>query len=241
VIAIIAILAAILFPVFARARENARRASCQSNLKQIALGVAQYLQDYDDIFPQYYYYGPISGSGDDWGWAETLQPYLKSDQIFKCPSEPSPKLSPVDVDNYGSSNYFYNANLCCDASGQPNNLVKQSAVDFSSNVILLGDSGRGTSATAATCPDETSATCPDAVVRPLGVKYPPGKSGYAEGTAVAWAGAADITKALNRHLEGANYAFVDGHVKWLKSTALTFDNPSGSNVTFKINSTNGRP
>lgn len=40
VIAIIAILAAILFPVFARARENARRASCQSNLKQIGLGIS---------------------------------------------------------------------------------------------------------------------------------------------------------------------------------------------------------
>ena len=47
VIAIIAILAAILFPVFARARENARRSSCQSNLKQIGLGIIQYTQDYD--------------------------------------------------------------------------------------------------------------------------------------------------------------------------------------------------
>jgi prepilin-type N-terminal cleavage/methylation domain-containing protein len=47
VIAIIAILAAILFPVFARARENARRASCQSNLKQVGLGLLQYIQDYD--------------------------------------------------------------------------------------------------------------------------------------------------------------------------------------------------
>ena len=51
VIAIIAILAAILFPVFARARENARRASCQSNLKQISLGVMQYTQDYDERLP----------------------------------------------------------------------------------------------------------------------------------------------------------------------------------------------
>jgi len=50
VIAIIAILAAILFPVFARARENARRASCQSNLKQIGLGMFMYLQDYDEKF-----------------------------------------------------------------------------------------------------------------------------------------------------------------------------------------------
>src|SRR5438093_3030967 len=50
VIAIIAILAAILFPVFARARENARRASCQSNLKQIGLGMEQYKQDYDGLY-----------------------------------------------------------------------------------------------------------------------------------------------------------------------------------------------
>ena len=51
VIAIIAILAAILFPVFARARENARRASCMSNLKQIGLGLMQYTQDYDEKYP----------------------------------------------------------------------------------------------------------------------------------------------------------------------------------------------
>mgnify|MGYP001548207113 CR=1 FL=1 len=51
VVAIIAVLAAILFPVFARARENARRASCQSNLKQIALGIFMYAQDYDERMP----------------------------------------------------------------------------------------------------------------------------------------------------------------------------------------------
>ncbi|MEO6908355.1 MAG: DUF1559 domain-containing protein, partial [Abditibacteriaceae bacterium] len=51
VIAIISILAAILFPIFARARENARRASCQSNLKQIGLGLLMYVQDYDESLP----------------------------------------------------------------------------------------------------------------------------------------------------------------------------------------------
>src|SRR5688572_16253581 len=51
VIAIIAILASILFPVFARARENARRSSCQSNLKQLGLGFIQYTQDYDEKLP----------------------------------------------------------------------------------------------------------------------------------------------------------------------------------------------
>jgi prepilin-type N-terminal cleavage/methylation domain-containing protein/prepilin-type processing-associated H-X9-DG protein len=51
VIAIISILAAILFPVFARARENARRASCMSNIKQISLGIMMYVQDYDEHYP----------------------------------------------------------------------------------------------------------------------------------------------------------------------------------------------
>src|ERR1700749_2558594 len=63
VIAIIAILAAILFPAFARARENARRSSCQSNLKQLGLGFLQYLQDYDEHYPiGIVQDGPIKGS-----------------------------------------------------------------------------------------------------------------------------------------------------------------------------------
>jgi prepilin-type N-terminal cleavage/methylation domain-containing protein/prepilin-type processing-associated H-X9-DG protein len=51
VIAIIAILAAILFPVFARAREKARQSNCTSNLKQLQLGVNMYAQDYDEMLP----------------------------------------------------------------------------------------------------------------------------------------------------------------------------------------------
>lgn len=84
VIAIIAILAAILFPAFARARENARRASCQSQEKQIGLGILQYAQDYDERYPPREN-GP---GGSIVTWHENLQPYLKSTQIFKCPSNP---------------------------------------------------------------------------------------------------------------------------------------------------------
>ena len=86
VIAIIAILAAILFPVFARARENARRSSCQSNLKQMGLGILQYTQDYDETMPK----------GRSWvtattyvSWQSAVQPYVKSTQLFKCPSNTS--------------------------------------------------------------------------------------------------------------------------------------------------------
>ncbi|RYG57804.1 DUF1559 domain-containing protein, partial [bacterium] len=93
VIAIIAILAAILFPVFGRARENARRSSCQSNLKQIGLGFIQYTQDYDEKLPPPGTCGaPGSGcftadtAGQFGSWSQRLHPYLKSSQIYACPS-----------------------------------------------------------------------------------------------------------------------------------------------------------
>ena len=88
VIAIIAILAAILFPVFARAREKARQASCSSNLKQMGLGLAMYLSDYDEMYPNrdQIYYPATSGSPPDWG---ILDPYIKNAQLWKCPSDPT--------------------------------------------------------------------------------------------------------------------------------------------------------
>lgn len=81
VIAIIAILAAILFPVFGRARENARRSSCSSNLKQIGLGLTQYSQDYDEKF--------MMENDGVHPYKQSIQPYLKSAQIWACPSNPA--------------------------------------------------------------------------------------------------------------------------------------------------------
>ena len=79
VIAIIAILAAMLFPVFGRAREKARTASCQSNEKQISLGIMMYAQDYDET--------PCpSRSNQDVVWTALVKPYVKNDQVFICPS-----------------------------------------------------------------------------------------------------------------------------------------------------------
>jgi len=89
VIAIIAILAAILFPVFARARENARRSSCQSNLKQIGLGIIQYVQDYDEKLPASeldYRTFPADSPGTRTPWCQAIFPYTKSTQVYVCPS-----------------------------------------------------------------------------------------------------------------------------------------------------------
>ena len=104
VIAIIAILAAILFPVFARARENARRASCQSNLKQLALGIIAYVQDYDEKLP--IVLGNNVNNDNGYGWAGSTQSYLKSTQILQCPSEPTPPGTTTSSTTF--SDYWYN-------------------------------------------------------------------------------------------------------------------------------------
>jgi len=88
VIAIIAILAAILFPVFARAREKARQTSCLSNVKQIDLALAMYAQDYDDNLC----YMQCNTPTKTYYWWETLQPYVKNNQIFVCPSKPDDSM-----------------------------------------------------------------------------------------------------------------------------------------------------
>src|SRR5687768_5682810 len=90
VIAIIAILAAILFPVFSRARENARRASCQSNQKQISLGLIQYAQDYDERLPAYDISQQVAPIPSVY-WHVLVQPYINSWQILRCPSTIKPK------------------------------------------------------------------------------------------------------------------------------------------------------
>jgi len=97
VIAIIAILAAILFPVFARAREQARRTACLSNMKQIGTALYMYAQDYDEILPERYGcsdvpgvcgwdYETINGVGYARTWKSMLVPYIKNRDVYKCPS-----------------------------------------------------------------------------------------------------------------------------------------------------------
>jgi prepilin-type N-terminal cleavage/methylation domain-containing protein/prepilin-type processing-associated H-X9-DG protein len=116
VIAIIGILAAILFPAFARARENARRATCQSNLKQLGMGMLQYTQDYDERLPigvkDPAGCGPFDKTGS--GWGGQIYAYVKSTQVYKCPSD----KSKVDGTGMGGSaslyfvnSYGYNTNL----------------------------------------------------------------------------------------------------------------------------------
>lgn len=134
VIAIIAILAAILFPVFARARENARRSSCQSNLKQIGLGIMQYTQDYDEFYPL----GSYATTGGNFSWRHSIQPYIKSTQLFKCPSN-TQTATDDNINNVRQSvNYSGNTRIFGDGGGF--GLQSQGGINAVSQKIIVGES-----------------------------------------------------------------------------------------------------
>ncbi len=217
VIAIIAILAAILFPVFGRARENARRSSCQSNLKQIGLGIFQYTQDYDETYPLSainQIRPPVSTVPI--GWADVIQPYLKSTQIYQCPSETNPpptNANPLLIPaSNGYTDYWFNKTL-----GVGN--VPLAGVLNPTLSIMVGEGGTN---------DGTVNTNSNASYRNNGCQ----SSGTIDRNNIncgAYVGlATNLGGGGIRHLEGGNYAFVDGHVKWLKNP--NNNNNSGSKI-----------
>ncbi len=123
VIAIIAILAAILFPVFAQAREKARQSSCLSNLKQIGLAVHMYAQDYDECMPhiKILFAGradPTEESADDpQSGRVVLNPYVRNEQIFVCPSHRAGL--PSTSSRYAMTYVFYGYDLMEKCFGWP--------------------------------------------------------------------------------------------------------------------------
>ena len=206
VIAIIAILAAILFPVFARARENARRSSCQSNLKQIGLGLLQYAQDYDERLPS----GTDTGRGK--GWAGASLPYIKSQQIFVCPSDTkTPNANP-------QISYAYNSAIPLGGPvlfpSNPNyNGPALAAFNASSLTVMVFE------VTNVTWDPPTDITAP---YSPVGDGYTgsndiqPAGAKYATGYMAANNGTGDYDAPTGRHLETSNFLFADGHVKSLR-------------------------
>ena len=94
VVAVIALLAAILFPVFAQVREKARQTSCASNMKQLAAALAMYAQDYDQTMPAAVSAPPINGgNGTDVPYDRQLAPYGTSDGVYACPNDGAPRAT----------------------------------------------------------------------------------------------------------------------------------------------------
>jgi len=216
VIAIIAVLAAILFPVFARARENARRASCMSNMKQIALACVMYTQDYDGALFPYEYQISTNTAGSE---MKVLFPYVKNAQVFRCPSSQqtytgSAVNCSTDPTHWYCSSYGFPAV----AASDPRKAALLN-LNWGGNVVIL-DSIPAPSQTCllAETKKATDTTNTWGYTRFNG--YDLTSTGY-DGMLVA-----------DRHLGGSNYAFMDGHVKWLsQATALI---PHAQNQAIKF-------
>lgn len=194
VIAIIAILASILFPVFGRARENARRASCQSNLKQIGLGVLQYAQDYDEKFL-------IQTDSANKHFGYVLQPYLKSRQIFICPSGAGTVVT-TNVANT-KDQIWQMADVSSSGAADPFN----GTYGMNTNVI-------STTTSSALAQINTPAK--------LGLIFD-STWPIVSGINAANNFGSPSTNDASRHFDGLNIAYADGHVKWAKRTAAFVD------------------
>jgi prepilin-type N-terminal cleavage/methylation domain-containing protein/prepilin-type processing-associated H-X9-DG protein len=203
VIAIIAILAAILFPVFARARENARASSCLSNVKQMGLSIEMYKQDYDGKYPAARWKG---GTGHWYDWY--LAPYIKNKQVQICPDHTDWTIG-----------YSYNIAFGYDIGSGTNPSTTLSFCGV--NIPAYG----GVSDAIINNPSQ-SVVLLDAS---LDYYHFTIDSGYSDGTAKGVLDAffsqnatdASLTASYNHpeagvHNGGVNALYADGHAKWRK-------------------------
>jgi prepilin-type N-terminal cleavage/methylation domain-containing protein/prepilin-type processing-associated H-X9-DG protein len=215
VIAIIAILASILFPAFGRARENARRSSCQSNLKQIGLGIMQYVQDYDEKYGMAEYGGGSTGIPQV-QWYLAIQPYMKSGTqygkggVFQCPSYTAKYND--DAQSYGIhsslwTTYYDNAT--------PNAVTRSSAlVETPSEKVLVAE--KGASGVGYSYPVFTQGELywTTGVGNPRGSKDDNNQINNSDCDDVAGGSRYECSAMPRyRHLGTANMLFADGHVK----------------------------
>lgn len=199
IIAIIAILAAILFPAFARARENARRASCQSNMRQIGLANLQYAQDYDEIYCAAYHSSPYAS------FNQLLQPYVKSTQVFRCPSDSAPDSAISSTwSAYNGVAPFHTSYVANVRLGRDNaEQLPLAAVVQPATTVFFTDGGSQPDPSAATNPQGWPAKSMATLLDTCGYSL-------VNGTNSDWAG------PTPRHLETCTVGFADGHVKSMR-------------------------
>lgn len=221
VIAIIAILAAILFPVFARARENAKRSSCQSNMKQIGLAMMQYSQDFDERFV------PWSSNGTDTGvatpWNIVIGPYAKSTQIFLCPSNTSNSIDPavgITPARTNTINYTYSFHLAQGTGGSAKSLA-QVQLPSQTPIILeaLGAPYAGATATVNQSLVFLVTNASNAIegIEGRALANPTNLASGWTGLSATVFGQYWGAGSGAVHFDGSNMLFTDGHVKWIKA------------------------
>ncbi len=249
VIAIIAILAAILFPVFAQAREKARGTVCQSNLKQFSLALLQYASDYDDALPIswniLYQIGPKAAadtSQTQQGLYVVMQPYVKSYGVFNCPDDKGIELEPAGQGP--DSTHVYCPMINADgsnATGPATMPVGTTAADMfgqaykftKENLTIIGGVGGQKPLDCSSSAKAYSCLFPATGSVPVWSAANPGQlpptpmvtSFFAKPSGTRMLRDFNAPQDLESwsrnawHPQGYNVAFADGHVKYLLNAA----------------------
>ena len=241
VMAIIAVIAAILFPVFSLAREKGRTAACLSNEKQLSLALMQYVTDNDSTYPNGI---QATSAGRIWqgeGWASQCLPYINSQAVFTCPSD---VIQPV---RFGETevSYGYNINLVEQGEGYEDILsgVGEPELTAPSQTVMLFETsqvsvnlGSPREGADGNPPDSTNFSASgngldnrlyaqtDATTSTAN-QY---ATGYLGGRAATNPLATQFSNANGRHSQGSNYTFCDGHSHWLPGSAVSSGIPAAA-------------
>jgi prepilin-type processing-associated H-X9-DG protein len=242
VIAIISILAAILFPVFAQVREKARQTACLSGEKQIGLAFTMYAQDYDEMTTQIWYAPNNDSTMQSYFWMDALLPYVKSSGFFSsCPDRDfadwTPSTGAPGKNAKSRSNVAFTVNSLYSsgkAAGQPAHPpmgLSTASYAVPAETIFLGDSTNTVKTGTTTIGGyyiSYSGSDTDLKVE----LQPP----YSTGLTVPTLGR--LTPVYNRfaarHNGGANWAFCDGHAKWMPLSQVARKNSHGILYMFTI-------
>lgn len=235
VIAIIALLAAILFPVFSRARENARRSSCQSNLKQLGLGIAQYLQDFDERYPFNVSYGPYPCVGTSGGAScttitfnvqtDTTMPgnFYQGQTTTRADAYVSVKWSDLLMPYLKNTQLF----VCPSNSFALKNSLSRRFNSYGYSSLVGGwDRNRLTNITTETrgpALHASEAVSPAETLMLLDYGVPENPTASAQTWAYSYINntrfgtlTPPAQKGMLTHFDGVNICYLDGHVKWMK-------------------------
>ena len=197
VVAIIAVLAAILFPVFARAKEKARITSCTNNLRQLGTAFAMYRTDHDGRMPWDWY---TDDNNITQRWIHLIYTYAgNNDQVFQCPTHPATDeadWSPPYTTRGPLSSYYY----CHYYLGG----VSEGDIKNAAGTIMLMDGWYFPHKTADYTAGMFNSPNANGVVM----------ANWVNGITDTYVNA-EILDQMRRHNEGVVAAYLDGHVKWI--------------------------